>query len=96
MSVFRNLLFVITFTFAKINGNIFFWSNKPFEVPALKYFDDDQLIQLQQNIHENVIAFRGNISQIGLISKLFEKKYTAYVTNGHITINNVVGKMIQI
>lgn len=95
MSLFINLLFIITFTFAKINGNIFLWSNAKIDIPTLKYFDDESFLALRDQLNKtHVVAFRGDIKQISLIYRLFADKYTAYVTNGHIDIKNSIGKLI--
>lgn len=70
------------------------WSNKQFQIPALKYFDDAEFIALQETlINPHIIAFRGNLSQVSSISKkLFAEKHTAYVPNGRIDVQNVIGK----
>lgn len=95
MSLFMNLLFIITFTFAKINGNIFLWCNTHIDVPTLKYFDDDSLIALRDKLNKTqLIVFHGNIKKFNSISSLFHDKYTAYITNGDLNVKDSIGKLI--
>lgn len=94
MSHHIKFLFIIAFTFKLTEGNIFLWSNKQFQIPTLKYFDDSDFLALKQKlISPNVIAFKGNLSQLSSASnRLFAEKYTAYVPNGHIDIDSIIGK----
>lgn len=91
MPVFIQILFIITFSFSIIEGNLFLWSNRPFEISTLKYFDNAEFAALQQTLNNpKIIVFKGSLKQISPLS--FTNKYTAYVPNGHLDFIDKIGK----